>query len=136
VVNSLDLREFELSGRQYTWTNNLHTPTYEKLDRVLVSTEWELKYPKVTVNTLTRGLSDHTPLLLDTSLPSQHNPSVFKFELSWLFKDGFYELVTDLWQREAKGSTPMQIWQNKIRFLRRYLRGWPKNMNGTYKKEK
>jgi hypothetical protein len=30
----------------------------------------------------------------------------------------------------------MEIWQNKIRALRRYLRGWVKNINGTCKKEK
>jgi hypothetical protein len=39
VINSLDLRELELSGRQFTWTNNLQVPKYEKLDRILVSTE-------------------------------------------------------------------------------------------------
>jgi hypothetical protein len=32
VINNLDLRELELSRRQYTWANNLPTPTYEKLD--------------------------------------------------------------------------------------------------------
>jgi hypothetical protein len=30
----------------------------------------------------------------------------------------------------------MQRWQNKIRRLRQFLRGWAKNMNGAYKKEK
>ena len=53
-------------GRQFTWANSLTDPTYEKLDRVLVTTEWELKYPLVTVHALDRGLSDHTPLLLET----------------------------------------------------------------------
>jgi hypothetical protein len=38
VINSLELRELELLGRQFTWANNLPTPTYEKLDRVLIST--------------------------------------------------------------------------------------------------
>jgi hypothetical protein len=36
--NNLDLREIEFSGRQFTWANYLETPTYEKLDRILVST--------------------------------------------------------------------------------------------------
>jgi endonuclease/exonuclease/phosphatase family metal-dependent hydrolase len=71
VINILDLRELQLSGRQYTWANNLQTPTYEKLDRILATTEWELKFPKVTVQTLARGVSDHTSLLLDTGAPSQ-----------------------------------------------------------------
>jgi hypothetical protein len=30
----------------------------------------------------------------------------------------------------------MEIWQNKIRALRKYLRGWANNINGAYKKEK
>jgi hypothetical protein len=41
VIDSLDLREIELSGRKFTWANSRRVPTYERLDRVLVSTEWE-----------------------------------------------------------------------------------------------
>jgi len=41
VIQTLDLREIEMSGRQYTWASSGDDPTFEKLDRVLVSTEWE-----------------------------------------------------------------------------------------------
>jgi exonuclease III len=136
VINSLDLRELELSGRQFTWANNLQVLTFEKLDRILISTDWELKFPRVTTQSLPRGISDHTPLLLDMGSPSQPNKCTFKFELAWLFKDGFHEKVAEVWQRETKGSNSLERWQNKIRSLRRYLRGWAKNMNGLYKKEK
>ena len=30
----------------------------------------------------------------------------------------------------------MELWQNKIRHLRRFLKGWAKNLSGKYKKEK
>ena len=40
VIKSLDLREIELSGTKFTWANTLPNPTYEKLDRVLTSIEW------------------------------------------------------------------------------------------------
>jgi hypothetical protein len=53
-----------------------------------------MKYPKVTVHTLTRENFYHTLLLLDTRILSQQNSQLFKFELSWLFKDGFYDMVT------------------------------------------
>jgi hypothetical protein len=33
IIESLDLREIELSGRQYTWASRRENPTYEKLDR-------------------------------------------------------------------------------------------------------
>ena len=49
VINSLDLRELELSGRNFTWANSLPQPTFERLDRVLVSTEWEFKFPRATI---------------------------------------------------------------------------------------
>jgi endonuclease/exonuclease/phosphatase family metal-dependent hydrolase len=65
VIDSFDLREIELSGRQFTWANSLLTPAYEKLDRVLMTTEWKFKYPLVSVRAIDRGISDHTPLLLD-----------------------------------------------------------------------
>uniref|UniRef100_M8BGV6 Putative 60S ribosomal protein L14 n=1 Tax=Aegilops tauschii TaxID=37682 RepID=M8BGV6_AEGTA len=48
IIESLDLREIDLTGRQFTWADSLSVPTYEKLDRVLTSVEWEQKFPLVT----------------------------------------------------------------------------------------
>ena len=39
VIDTVDLREIVMKGRRYTWANNLNPPTYEKLDRILMSTE-------------------------------------------------------------------------------------------------
>jgi hypothetical protein len=55
VIDSFDLREIDLTGRQYTWANSLPKPTYERLDRALMSTEWEFKYPLVLLQALDRG---------------------------------------------------------------------------------
>jgi endonuclease/exonuclease/phosphatase family metal-dependent hydrolase len=80
IIESLDLMETELYGRQYTWANCHNTPTFEKLDRVLASVEWENKFPLVSVRELTRTGSDHTPLLID-SREHAHlgNKSLFSF---------------------------------------------------------
>ena len=43
IIESLDLREIDLSGRQYTWASQRENPTYEKLDRFLANVEWEQK---------------------------------------------------------------------------------------------
>jgi hypothetical protein len=104
---------------------------------VLVSTDWEQNFPLATVEALNREISDHTPLLLrmEEKAKSKKQPP-FKFELGWLLKDEFFEVVTEVWKKENRGTTPMQKWQNKIRRLRQFLRGWAKNMNGAYKKEK
>ena len=83
-----------MTGRQFTWANSLTDPTYEKLDRVLMTTEWELKYPLIMVHALDRGVSDHTPLLLETSDPTfLEHPKQFEMELSWLSHEDFKEKV-------------------------------------------
>jgi hypothetical protein len=83
VIEGLDLRELEMTWRKYTWANNLTSPTFEKLDCILVSTEWEEIFPLSTVRALTRDISDHTPLLLNTGEPNTNTQPIFKFELGW-----------------------------------------------------
>jgi hypothetical protein len=137
VIDGLNLRELQMSGRKYTWANNLATPTFEKLDRVLLTTEWEEKFPLSTVQALAREVSDHTPLLLNSGEISRiATQPMFKFELGWLLRDGFLDMVRDIWANTTMGRTPMERWQGKIRRLRQHLRGWAKNVSGQYKKEK
>jgi exonuclease III len=82
VIDSLDLREIEMSDHKFTWANSRMVPTYEKLDRVLVSTEWEQDFPLATVDALSREVSDHTPLLLSTGgKPKTGSQPPFRFEL-------------------------------------------------------
>ena len=137
ILQSLELKEIELSWRQYIWANRRENPTYQKLDRVLATTEWEQKFPLVSVQALTRAGSDHTPLLVDSGVQAHlGNTARFSFELSWLRMEGFYEMVAAEWANYVKGDSPIEIWQNKIRHLRRYLKDWAKNQSGKYKKEK
>ena len=84
-------------GRQYTFANSLPDPTYEKLDRVLVTTKWEFKYPMVMVHALDKAVSDHTPLILETGDPSYTgHAKLFKMELSWLSHEDFKGRVTEI----------------------------------------
>ena len=86
-----------MTGRKYTWANYAEVPTYEKLDRILVTIESKEKFPLASVYALTREISDHTPLLLDGGEPSHRgNARNFKFKLGWLTRDGFFELVKEV----------------------------------------
>ena len=109
VIESLEIKEIELKGRQFTWSNNLDPPTLEKLDRVFMSIDWELKYPNATVEALHRSRSDHTPLLLIDKIASQFGTrSLFKFELGWLIRDGFHDMVSSIWQQHTRGYSAME----------------------------
>jgi hypothetical protein len=113
------LREIALSGRQFTWANRRDTPTYEKLDRILASVEFEEKYPLTSVRALTRIGSDHTPLFVDFGEAAHIWKNVwFSFELSWLKTDGFDDLVKNEWHSTNHGASPIERWQGKIRHLR------------------
>ena len=109
IIESLDLREIELSGRKFTWANAMPNPTYEKLDRVLASVEWEQKFPLVTVQALSRGISDHTPLFVDSGVATHlGNKNSFSFELAWFERYGFFDLVAREWAKDFGGKTALE----------------------------
>src|SRR6266540_585751 len=45
-------------------------------------------------------------------------------------------MVATKWAAVSSGDTPIERWQNKIRHLRWFLKGWAKNLSGKYRKEK
>nr|XP_045089534.1 uncharacterized protein LOC123497248 [Aegilops tauschii subsp. strangulata] len=138
VIDSLDLREVSMIGRQFTWANSLPEPTYEKLDRVLMDTDWESKFPMVSVRALPRieAISDHAPILLTTGLPRPQHRRKFKIELGWLLRDGFHDMVKEVWEKPVAGPTPIHKWNNKMRALRKFLGGWARHTVGILRKEK
>ena len=97
VIDSLDLREIVMIDCQFTWAGPGDDLTYEKLDRVIVSTDWENKFPLSTVEVRDRNISDHTPLILNTGASTHQNGQhPFKFERGWLIRDGFYDMVANI----------------------------------------
>jgi hypothetical protein len=80
---------------------------------------------------------DHCPLILNSGEPMRIKERRFFFEKQWFCQPGFIERVTDLWLR-ARSEPPHRYgplcdsideWQNCIRRMRHYLRGWGKNVD-------
>ena len=77
IVDAFNLRELEVSRRRFTWLNNLEVQTFEKLDRILSCTLWDLKFLHTTVYALSKQVSDHAPLFLNTGeTTSVANPPI------------------------------------------------------------
>ncbi|XP_034579129.1 F-box/FBD/LRR-repeat protein At2g04230-like [Setaria viridis] len=66
-VDEMHLKDAFLHGRRYTWSNERDNPTMEKLDRVLVTVDWELNFPFCYLQALSSDISDHCPFLLATN---------------------------------------------------------------------
>ena len=102
-----------------------------------MTTEWEFKYPMVTVHALDRGISDHTPLLLDTGDPSfTGHAKQFKMELSWLAHEDFKEWIIEIWNKPVSGQNSVQCWNRKLEALRKHLRGWARHHHGVHKAQR
>jgi hypothetical protein len=96
IIDYHELIELELKNRLCTWSNNRSDPTFEKLDRFLVSPEWDLAYNNVNVRGLNRSFSDHVPLCLSIdSTPSCHRE--FRYELCWNLIPNFHQKVIANW---------------------------------------
>jgi hypothetical protein len=65
-VNKWGLIELNPPNRKFTWSNNQENAVLAKLDRILISTDWEATFPLVRVLALPKGTSDHNPLLIDS----------------------------------------------------------------------
>jgi hypothetical protein len=97
VIDCFNLWELKMSGRRFTWANSLPIPL-------------------ANVIALSRDISDHTPLLLDNvRAPSSRNQSLFKFELGWLLRDVFVDMVKEIWESVSEEEDSMRHWQAKIR---------------------
>jgi len=84
IINTYELRKLPLSGGKYTWSNNRKNPTLEKLDRILISSSWEMEFPLCNLRKIPRYLSDHNPLIVRTDLEHKIGSRPFCFETSWL----------------------------------------------------
>ncbi|KAJ4842300.1 hypothetical protein Tsubulata_011275 [Turnera subulata] len=60
-MNTLQLLEFPLEGRLFTWANSL---TVNRLDRAMAQAEWSVLFLKLFLSTGKRGNSDHWSLIL------------------------------------------------------------------------
>ena len=75
TLNYLELKEINLRGRKYTWTNDT---TQTRIDCAFCSVDWDLMLPASDLQALSSLVSDHSPLLL---VGQQQSTSIEDFDL-------------------------------------------------------
>lgn len=132
-INNAGLMELKLANRQFTWCNNQSNRIMASLDRVFMTTCWEAHHPAVSLMALPRIGSDHTPLVIQCGGTSAPSARPFRFEKWWLSVEGFVELVKANWNLPCPNGSAMDTCQFKIRRLRKFLRGWNRNVEAEQK---
>ena len=114
-------------GPRFTWTNkrNFSALVEERINRFFANPSWYALHPDTRVTHLTRCVSDHCLILLDTN-PSNRVflPRPFKFQNFWLSDLSFPGFVREAWGR---ARTPRE----SVESFSRKATNWNKNHFGN-----
>lgn len=91
VVRDLALKELNLRGRKFTWSNN-HTQT--RIYWAFWTAGWDLMMLDVYLQALSSKVSDHSPLLIVVSATLRKFRG-FRFESFWPQLPGFQHVVQE-----------------------------------------
>jgi hypothetical protein len=134
-TNCHGLVELKNSSRSFTWTSQ-EQPIMAAIDKFLCNNTFEQQYPLAFVTAKSRAGSYHVPLVINLRIDEPKKPNVFRFEKWWLNHLGFKEFVAKVWNTACIFTEPIEIWQFKIRLLRKKLKGWARNVNAKIRKLK
>jgi hypothetical protein len=98
-------------------------PTLERLDRIIITKEWEGLFATVLVHKKPMDFSNHNPLILDSGAHPQRKSRDFRFEVSWLGNVEFIPKVRDIWMAPTRDSVALNRVMLKLKKVKRFLKG-------------
>lgn len=125
LIDDLELKEVELLGRRFTWSNERASLTLVRLDRVFCTMQWETMYPDQVLQSTATGISDHCPLILSLNARFGGRRR-FHFEQFWPKIDGFHENVQQAWSSvpNTTSECPFERLHSKLRTTTKALQRW------------
>jgi hypothetical protein len=116
-ISKQGLMDIPLVGGSFTWSSNRDLPSWSRIDRYLVSLDWEAQLSNLVKKRLPRLCSDHFPILLYCG--GLHGAKIyFKFENMWLKSEGFVDRVRLWWSTYHCQGSPSYILVCKLKALK------------------
>ena len=107
-----------------------------RLDRLLITEEWDSHFGGSRQKTLPRPTSDHFPISLEGGKSLTRGPSPFRFENMWLKEKGFKDLIRVWWQSFTFRGTNSYVLMEKTKALKENLNVWNKEAFGMVETNK
>jgi hypothetical protein len=131
-VQELELKDLYMHGRRFTWSSEREVPTLTRIDRGLVSIDWDLQNPDAILQALSSLISDHAPLHLAFNATLRPKKR-FKFELFWLKLEGFEDAVKEAWRCDEEITDPFRRLDALFRNAAEALQSWGQRKVGNVK---
>ncbi|XP_070026635.1 uncharacterized protein [Nicotiana sylvestris] len=125
TIQDLCLIDSPLQGACYTWTRGENCIQASRIDRFLISPEWNESFKAVKQQILPRMISDQKPIMLESG-DWDANPSYFKFKNIWLQSEGFMEKLKRWWQSYSFTGSADFILMQKLKTLKKDITTWNK----------
>ena len=116
-VEDLNLVDLLLEGDSYTWSSGSDQLAMSRIDRALVTSDWEDHFPDVIQRILPCPISDHNLILLEAGGVAR-GKSPFIFENMWLKTEGFVDRVQTWWNLHSFVGTPSFVLAKKLKALK------------------
>lgn len=129
TIDLLEMRDLPLCGKKFTWSNERAGTTLTRIDRMLISNDWELRYPQYQLSPASSAVSDHSPLLL-----KKMDVKVFKgfrFEAYWLKLQDIDEVVSLSWNKPLASAEPVRRLHAKLARTALALKRWEKKIKSA-----
>ena len=134
-LNYSALVDLPLRGGAFTWSRSGGDAVCSRLDRFLVSLEWEEQFPEALQIRLPRPFSDHFPLTLESS-KLVRGTTPFRFENMCLKADGFSDLIRKWWEEEEVEGFASYVLARKLKVIKERLKEWNKEVFGDIRVRK
>ena len=96
LIREIGLVDPPLRNAKFIWSNFCEQPICCRLNRFMFSVEWGALFPHLRQEVEVRAVSDHNPIILDSS-PPNWGPSPFRFENMWLEHRDFDKVFEKWW---------------------------------------
>lgn len=126
-INDMNLMDIHLSGGEFTWFRQRDRNQFLRIDRFLISTDWDDCFSGALQYCLPKVVSDHIPLLLESGGIWK---SPFRFENMWLREPNFLEWIRSKWCSMVVTGNPTFVLAKKLKLLKEELKVWNREVFG------
>nr|XP_033508775.1 uncharacterized protein LOC117273689 [Nicotiana tomentosiformis] len=129
-IEDMNLIDLRLEDSSFTWLKGDNQDIASRIDRFLISEEWDDSFSNIKQIPLQRLASDHIPVALQGGTWNR-NKNYYKFENWWLGTAGFNDRVKEWWSSFNFSGMPDFILACKLKALKSKLKEWSRSETGN-----